>query len=136
MSSANAEFVGRMLAAYLAGDAETLRAAMAADGEIYGAPGLINSGTYHGYEGFRQWIEQWEEAWGGVDYELLDPFDFGETIVVIPVRITGRGAGSGLEVDSTFGWLWQIRDEKMIRFHAYAAVDEALEAAERLSGSE
>ena len=103
---------------------------------IYGAPGLLNSGTYHGYEGFRQWIGQWEEAWGDVDYELQDPIDVGETIVVIPARITGRGAGSGLEVDSTFGWLWQIRDDKMVRFHAYPAVDEALEAAKRLSGSD
>ena len=136
MSSANAEFVGRMLAAYQAGDDETLRAAMAPDGEIYGAPGLINSGTYHGYDGFRQWIDQWEEAWGEVDYELGEPIDFGETIVVIPARITGRGAGSGLEVDSTFGWLWEVRDDKMVRFHAYPAVDEATEAAERLSGSD
>jgi ketosteroid isomerase-like protein len=133
MSSANAEFVGRMLAAYLTRDEETLQAAMAPDGEIYGAPGLLNSGTYHGYEGFRQWIGQWEEAWGDVEYDLQDPVDFGETIVVIPVRITGRGAGSGLEVDSTFGWLWQIRDDKMVRFHAYPTADDALEAAKRLS---
>jgi ketosteroid isomerase-like protein len=136
MSIPNAEFVGRMLAAYLAGDEETLQAAMGPDGEIYGAPGLINSGTYYGYEGFRQWISQWEEAWDEVDYELQDPVHFGETIVVIPVRITGRGAGSGLEVDSKFGWLWQVRDDKMVRFHAYPGIDEALEAAKRLSGSD
>lgn len=135
MSSANAEFVERMLAAYLAGDEETLQASMPPDGEIYGAPGLLNSGTYHGYQGFRQWLSQWEEAWGDVDYELQEPVDFGENIVVIPVRITGRGAGSGLEVDSTFGWLWEVRENKMTRFHAYAEVDDAVEAAKRLSGS-
>jgi ketosteroid isomerase-like protein len=136
MPSANAEFVGRMLAAYLAGDEETLRAAMPPDGEVHGAPGLINSGTYYGYDGFRQWISQWEEAWDEVSYDLQDPIDIGETFVVIPVRIIGRGAGSGLEVDSVFGWLWEIRGERMARFHAYPEVDEALEAAKRLSGSE
>jgi ketosteroid isomerase-like protein len=135
MSSTNVEFVERMLGAYLSGDEETLRTAMPPEGEIYGAPGLINSGTYHGYEGFRQWISQWEEAWGEVDYELREPINFGETIVVIPVRITGRGAGSGLEVDSMFGWLWEVRNGRMARFHAYPAVDEAIEAAKRLSGS-
>ena len=135
MPSANAEFVGRMLAAYLAGDEDTLRAAMPPDGEIYGAPGRINSGIYHGYDGFRQWIDQWEEAWDEVDYDLQDPVDIGEAFVVMPVRIVGRGAGSGLEVDSVFGWLWEVRDEKMARFHAYPEVDEALEAADRLSGS-
>jgi ketosteroid isomerase-like protein len=124
-----------MLTAYVSGDEETMRASIAPDGEIYGAPGLINAGTYHGYEGFRQWIAQWEEAWGEVDYDLREPVDFGETIVVIPVRITGRGAGSGLEVDSQFGWLYEIKDDQMVRFHVYPAVDEALEAAARLSGS-
>ena len=59
-------------------------------------PRSPHSGAYHGYEGFRQWIGQWEEAWGDVDYELQDPIDVGEIIVVIPARITGRGAGSGL----------------------------------------
>jgi ketosteroid isomerase-like protein len=135
MPSDNVEFVGRMLAAYLSGDEETLRASIPPEGEVYGAPGLINSGTYHGYEGFRQWIAQWEEAWGEVNYEPREPIEIGETFVVIPVRIIGRGAGSGLEVNSMFGWLYEIRDGQMIRFHAYPAVDDALEAAERLSGS-
>ncbi len=136
MSSENVEFVRRMLTAYLTGDEETLRASMPADGEIYGAPGLINSGTYHGYEGFRQWIAQWEEAWGEVNYELREPIDVGKTLVVIPVHIVGRGAGSGLEVDSVFGWLWEVRDDQMVRFHAYPAVGEALEVAKRLSESD
>ena len=54
------------------------------DGEIYGAPGLINSGTYHGFDGFQQWIEPVGGRWDEVDYELQDPVGFGETIVVIP----------------------------------------------------
>jgi ketosteroid isomerase-like protein len=136
MPSDNVEFVGRMLVAYLNGDHETLRASIQADGEIYGAPGLLNSGTYHGYEGFRQWIAQWEEAWGEVDYDLGEPIEFGKTLVVIPVRISGRGAGSGLEVDSKFGWLYDIREGRMARFHAYPTVDDAVEAAKRLSGSD
>jgi ketosteroid isomerase-like protein len=48
----------------------------------------------------------------------------------------GRGAGSGLEIDDVFGWLFDVRDGKMARFHAYTEVDEALQAAERLAESE
>jgi ketosteroid isomerase-like protein len=135
MPSENVEFVQRLLTAYLSDDEEALRGLIPPDGEIHGAPGLINSGTYHGYDGFRQWISQWEEAWDEVDYELREPSEFGETFVVLPVRITGRGAGSGLEVDSVFGWLYEVRDGKAARFHAYPSVEEALAAAERLSKS-
>jgi ketosteroid isomerase-like protein len=136
MPSDNVEFVTRMLGAYLTGDEETLRASIPPDGEIYGAPGLLNSGIYRGYEGFRQWISQWEEAWGEVDYELGEPTDIGDTFVVLPVHVVGRGAGSGVEIDSTFGWLYEVSDGQMVRFHAYPAVDEALQAAKRLSESD
>ena len=135
MSSENVQFVERMLGAYLSDDEETMRASIAPDGEIYGAPGLVNSGIYYGYDGFRKWISQWEEAWGEVDYELREPIELGETFVVLPVRITGRGAGSGVEVDSVFGWLYEVKDGMMARFHAYPTVNAALEAARRLSES-
>jgi ketosteroid isomerase-like protein len=136
MSSENVDFVRRMLGAYVTGDEETIRASIPPDGEVYGAPGLINSGTYHGYDGFRQWIRQWEEAWDEVNYELLEPTEVGETFVVFPVHVVGRGAGSGLEIDSVFGWLYEVRDGQMVRFHAYPQANQALEAAKRLSGSD
>jgi ketosteroid isomerase-like protein len=135
MSSGNVELVQKMLTAYLSGDEETMRAMIGPESEIHGAPGLINSGTYHGYEGFQEWIAQWEEAWDGIQYELGEPIDVGTSIVVIPTRITGRGAGSGVEIDSEFGWLYEFRDGQAVRFHAYVNVDEALDAARRLSGA-
>ena len=48
MSSGNTELVQKILGAYLTGDEETLRAMIPPHGEIYGAPGIINTGTYHG----------------------------------------------------------------------------------------
>jgi ketosteroid isomerase-like protein len=133
MSSANAEFVGRMLAAYLAGDEETLRSMIPPDCEIYGAPGLINSGTYRGFDGFQQWIKEWEDAWGEVRYELQDVIEVGDGLVVIPAHIVAKGAGSGVETDNVFGWMFQFRDGRVVRFHAYGSVDEAMEAAKNLA---
>jgi ketosteroid isomerase-like protein len=137
MSSGNVELVQKILGAYLSGDDETLRAMIGPDSEIYGAPGLLNSGTYQGYEGFREWITQWEEAWDeGVQYELGEMIEVGSSIVVIPTHIVARGAGSGVEIDSAFGWLFEFRDGHATRFHAYVGVDEALDAARSLSEAE
>ncbi len=136
MSSGNAELVQKMLGAYVSGDQDALQAIIDPEAEIYGAPGLINSGTYYGFEGFQEWITQWEEAWDGVQYELGEMIDVGSSIVVIPTHIIARGSGSGIETDSLFGWLFQFRDGLAVRFHAYVSPEEALEAANRLAGSE
>jgi ketosteroid isomerase-like protein len=136
MSSSNVELAQRMLGAYVSGDQDTLRSMIDPDGEIYGAPGLINSGTYKGFEGFQQWIREWEEAWDEVDYDLHEMIEVGDSMVVVPAHITARGAGSGVEIDSMFGWLYEFQDEKATKFHAYPSLDDALEAANALAGSE
>ena len=59
--------------------------------------------------------------------------EVGDNLVVVPAHIVGRGAGSGLETDSVFGWMYEFRDGQAVRFHAYASVDDALEAARSLA---
>jgi ketosteroid isomerase-like protein len=132
MSSSNAELVQKMLAAYLNGDDDTLRAMIPPDGEIYGAPGILNSGTYRGFEGFQEWIKQWEEAWDEVKYDLQEVIEVGDYVVVIPAHIVAKGAGSGVRTDNTFGWMYEFRDGKAVRFHTYLTVEEAMDAAKGL----
>lgn len=122
-----------MLTAYISGDDEALRTVIDPEGEIHGDAGIVNSGTYRGFDGFRQWVGQWEEAWDEINYELLEMIDVGDSIVVVPVHVVGRGAGSGVEIDSVFGWMYQFRDGRALRFHVYATLDDAIETAERLA---
>jgi len=136
MSSENVELIQRLLGAYLAGDEATLSSMIPPEAEIHGAPGLLNSGTYHGFEGFQDWISQWEEAWDEVSYELPEMIEVSDSITVVPAHVVGKGAGSGVQIDSVFGWLFEFRDGKAVRFHTYPTVDEALGAARRLAGSE
>jgi ketosteroid isomerase-like protein len=136
MSSSNVELAKRMLGAYVGGDQDALQAIIAPHGEIYGAPGLINSGTYTGYEGFQRWIHEWEEAWDEVTYDLQEMIEVGDSIIVVPAHIVGRGAGSGVEIDSVFGWLYEFRDGKATKFHVYLSLEEALEVANALTEAE
>jgi ketosteroid isomerase-like protein len=136
MSSSNVELAQRMLGAYVGGDQDTLQAIIDPQGEIYGAPGLINSGTYTGYEGFQRWIREWEEAWDEVSYDLQEMIEVGDSIIVVPAHIVGRGAGSGVEIDSVFGWLYEFRDGKATKFHVYLSLEEALEVANTLREAE
>jgi ketosteroid isomerase-like protein len=133
MSNPNVALVYEILGAYQQGDEDQLRALMHPEGEIYAPPGLINAGTYHGYEGFREWLSHWEDAWDEINYELGEPIEVDESVIVVPVHVVGVGAVSGLRIDSVFGWLYQWVDGLSRRFHVYPTVEEALEAARRLA---
>jgi ketosteroid isomerase-like protein len=133
MSSGNTELVQKILGAYLTGDEDTLRAMIPPEGEIYGDPGIINAGTY---EGFMHWVRQWDDAWDEINYELGEIIEVSDSFVVVPAHIVGKGAVSGLEIDSVFGWMYEFRDGQAVRFHTYATTDEALHAARRLAETE
>jgi ketosteroid isomerase-like protein len=134
MAKSNAELVYEVLAAYERGDEETLRARIDPDSEVYGHPEIVNAGTYHGFEGFRQWASEWEEAWDEISYELGELIEIGDDFIVAPVHVVGRGAGSGVEIDSVFGWMYEWRDGRSVRFHVYPSVEVALEATRKLAG--
>lgn len=132
-SKTNVELVYETLGAYLRGDEETLRALMHPEAEIYGHPEIVNAGTYHGFDGFQRWIREWEEAREEINYDLGDFVEVGDAFLVAPVHVVGRGAGSGVEIDSVFGWMYEFRDGRATRFHVYPTVESALDAARKLA---
>jgi ketosteroid isomerase-like protein len=129
----NIALVYESLAAYQRGDEGRVRQLMDPSIEVYGAPNIVNSGTYRGFEGYRRWLNEWEEAWDEASYGLGEIVEVDENVLVVPVHIVGRGTGSGIEIDSVFGWLYQFRDGRAIRFQVHATPDEALEAARGLA---
>jgi ketosteroid isomerase-like protein len=133
MTRTNVEVVYEMLAAYESGDEETLRELIHPEGEIYGHPEIVNAGTYYGFEGFQQWVREWEEAWDEISYDLGELVEVGAGFLVAPVHVVGRGAGSGVEIDSVFGWMYELRDGRSVRFHVYPSVEVALAAARKLA---
>ena len=133
VARSNTQLAAELLVAYERGDDDALRELIDPEGEIYTQPGLINAGTYRGFDGFKLWIAQWEEAWEEASYELGEMIEVGDSVVVVPVHIVARGAGSGLETDRVFAWLYEWRQGRVRRFHVYESVDEALGAARQLA---
>lgn len=66
--------------------------------------------------------------------ELMDPEI--EIYAEPGTRGVGRGAGSGLEIDRVFAYLYEIQDGMGTRFHVYGSKERALEAAAELAGVE
>jgi ketosteroid isomerase-like protein len=112
-------------------DLEALLARLDPEVEVFSTPKLANSGTFHGHEGYLKWVGDWLEAWDEFKIEVQRVAPVGDRHVVTAVRQTGRGRGSGVPVEMKAAYMLEIRDRKLVRFHMYSTLEEALEAARR-----
>ena len=79
-----------------------------------------------GHAGFLRWIDDWDAMEWSVEPEKY--IDAGERVVVL-LRLSARGRGSGLSLERLDGMVWTVRNGKAIRLDYYNNPTEALEAA-------
>ena len=119
MSQENVEIVRRFLAV---GVEEAL---------AYADPGIvwnpIEESPTRGHDAVRASTARWKGEWD--DYKLM-PEEFMDKgdVVVVTVRLGGRGRGSGVVVDARFYDVYTLRDGKIVRMDQFAERSEALEA--------
>jgi hypothetical protein len=119
---------------YDAGDVESAISSFHPEIEGYSEGGL-NDGHFRGIEGFLSWTAQWNEAWESFDYEVEGVEAIGERHVVTIVHQTGRGRDSGIEVDQTAGYVFELDDDGRTTYFAlYLSPDKALEVAREREG--
>ena len=130
----NVEIIRRGFEAFDAGDVETVLAFLDEEVEIYTAPGLINTGTYRGRDGFLRWLRQWLEAWEDYEAEPAELAAVGDSHVLVTVHQNARGAGSGVAVEMDAYWAFEVRGERMSRIALYPDRAQALAAIEGWRG--
>jgi ketosteroid isomerase-like protein len=91
--------------------------------EIVGGP---DPGRWTGVvgmtRGWRQWLGAWDDYKAEADeYRELD----GELVLVFG-RMKGRGKSSGVDVETEFGNLLDLRDGKVVRLCLYSNCEQAL----------
>jgi ketosteroid isomerase-like protein len=82
-----------------------------------------------GLDGLRRFRDT--GPWSGSPIEF-DPerfFDVDETRVLVFVRVTATGHGSGIQLDIPVAHEFTIRDGMVVRFKVYSDRDQALDAA-------
>ena len=92
-------------------------------------PQLANSGTWRGREGFTEMITTWGEAFESQRNRIIGFTHPDDRHVIAEVHQAATGAGSRVPVEMTLFYLFEFRDDKVVRLHLYAERDEALEAA-------
>ena len=90
----------------------------------------IEESPSHGHEALSASLARWKADWDDYELTLEELADIGEQVLAT-VRLSGRGRGSGIEVDARFYDLYTVRDRKIVRMDQFSEQSEAVEAAGR-----
>jgi ketosteroid isomerase-like protein len=90
---------------------------------------FVKVGTFKGRDAVGAWFADWFSTFEpGYRFEIDEARDLGE-VVFLAATHGGRGRASGVEVGGETGYLYTVRDGKIVRAELYRTPAEALEAA-------
>ena len=80
--------------------------------------------TYHGHEGARRYFDGFDGMIEDVRYEALELIPVGDDVLA-HVRLSGRGASSGLDVSLDPYVMHELADGKIVRMRPYPDLESA-----------
>ncbi len=82
------------------------------------------------HKGAQGMLDLAADLWDTLDYvpAVEEIIDFSEHVVVV-LRISGRGADSGIPVSQRVAMVWTFEDDRIVRGKSFTSRAEALEAA-------
>jgi ketosteroid isomerase-like protein len=116
--------IRQAIADFNRGDLEGVVGEMEPDVEVFTPAELGNAGTFHGRAEALAWMQAWMEAWEHFHLEPTAIEQHGDDFLV-DVQASGRGRGSGIEVELHMVWLYTVPERCARRLHLYPTYDEA-----------
>ena len=96
---------------------------------VVDAGAFLENGTFSGREAVGRWFGNWFGTFEpGYRFEIDEARDLGDSVLLIATH-SGRGRSSGAEVHGQTGYLYELRDGKIIRAELFASGAAAVEAA-------
>jgi ketosteroid isomerase-like protein len=123
----NVEIARRAYEAFNTGDISGWLAMHSADAELHDLPNLPDAAVHRGHAELQTWAEGMIETAEDLRFDPQRFIEAGEWVVV-PVRGSGKGRGSGVPGELSFFHVFEFGDGKVRRLRSYASEDEALEA--------
>ncbi len=88
---------------------------------------LPEAGSYEGRETIRSFLENFLDSWDEFDQQIEEVHG-DEDCVLLFIRLTASGKGSGIDVQSRYAHLWLMREGRAVRVDAYYDRESALAA--------
>jgi len=91
-------------------------------------PMALLAGTYRGHEGVKMFLARLEEGFDQMRIELDNLIDAGDSVVALG-RTCFHGLGSDVTAEQAIGWVFAVRESRIVRSQTYFRPAEAVEAA-------
>ena len=88
---------------------------------------VLTPALYHGFDGFRRFLERVEEVWENLQVEPEELIDAGDNVVAT-VRMWGKRRGTKMKAETRVFTIWTFREGKVLRYTSYQTKRQALEA--------
>ena len=88
---------------------------------------VMDSVSYHGLEGVRQFWQESLSVFGTVDLDVEELIDAGDRVVAL-IREREIGRTSGAPVDARHVAVWTLADGKVVRMQIFDNREQALKA--------
>jgi ketosteroid isomerase-like protein len=101
---------------------------------VVDADAFLESGTFTGRDAVGRWFGNWFATFEpNYRFVIDEARDLGDSVLLIATH-SGRGRTSGAEVRGQTGYLYELRERKIIRAELFSSGDAALDAAGRVGG--
>ena len=77
---------------------------------------------------FAEWLDMWDDYDNDAEFVEVTP-----DVVLVLNEFRGRAKGSGIELESQLGQVWEFENGRVVRQTMYRTHEEALRAAEELA---
>jgi ketosteroid isomerase-like protein len=126
VSHENLEIAEQALEAFNERDLDTLAELTIADFEFFpGTVGAVDGSSFRGRGELAAYFRELHDTWEEVRLVAEETRELGD-VVLIFVRVDGRGRGSGVPVSAQQVLAYHFRGGKISRLRAYLNRDEAL----------
>jgi ketosteroid isomerase-like protein len=119
VSRENVDVVRALFAAVAERDLDVLRALTHPDvvwQSFFAA--LLRGGEYRGHDELARYVSDLDEAFEVLRPEAMQMIEVGDVVVGLG-RVAYRGRASGVETDELAGWVFRLKDGRVLSFHAF-----------------
>ncbi len=128
MSERDVEIVRSVIAAWDRGDLDEMARWIADDAELVPLRAQLEGTAYRGPSGLRELWDDLNADWEGVTLPVDEVRELGGKVVAIG-RFIARGRASGVDLDVPIAQVWELRDDRVVRMHAFSDPEDAIRAA-------